>query len=165
MDVPLSSQNTPIIPRITKSFHAVYNMLAGPPMTEQERTSRAIKEAYIMKKNGLLQYVISQRNQLIRHITKKLDVHNKRRVFQLYSKHDSFYLKAIWNAVLNNYNKLKYPGSHSLPNQITTTPNPTNYRQTAPIPPECSHVDYHISMTFINTNTSDRKHCVLGTIP
>ena len=54
MDVPLSSQSTHILPLITKSFHAVYNILAGTPMTEQERTSRAIKEAYIMKKDGLL---------------------------------------------------------------------------------------------------------------
>ena len=54
MDVPLSSQSTHILPLITKPFHAVYNILAGPAMTEQERTSRAIKEAYIMKKSGLL---------------------------------------------------------------------------------------------------------------
>ena len=54
MDVPLSNQSTHILPLITKSFHAVYNMLAGPPMTEQERTSRAVKEAYIMKTNGIL---------------------------------------------------------------------------------------------------------------
>ena len=54
MDVPLSRQSTHILPMLTKPFHAVYNIVAGPPMTEQERTSRAIKEVYIMKKMGLL---------------------------------------------------------------------------------------------------------------
>ena len=54
MEVPLSSPSSHILPLITKSFHAVYNMLVGPPMTEQERTSRALKEALKMEKNRLL---------------------------------------------------------------------------------------------------------------
>jgi len=50
MDVPLYNQSNHLFPWITRPFQAIYNLLASPPMTEQGRTSRAIKEAYIIIK-------------------------------------------------------------------------------------------------------------------
>jgi len=50
MDVPLYNQSNHLFPLITRPLQTIYNLLSSPPMTEQERTSRAIKEASIMRK-------------------------------------------------------------------------------------------------------------------